>query len=90
MPSIKGKTALVTGVSSGIGKATVELLIASRAKVHAVVRRVEKMKDLEKVGAKVVKLYVTDETSMLLIKPPLQQRKCIKMANYPVLWLLPR
>jgi len=64
MASIQGKTALVTGASSGIGKSTVELLLKEGAKVYAAARRVEKMNDLESLGAKVVKLDVTDEDSI--------------------------
>lgn len=64
MVSIKGKTALVTGASSGIGKSTVELLLAEGATVYAAARRIEKMKDLELKGAKVIPLDVTDESSM--------------------------
>ena len=64
MASIKGKTALVTGASSGIGKSTVELLLDEGAVVFAAARRVDRMKELESRGAKVVALDVTDENSM--------------------------
>ena len=47
---------LVTGASSGIGKATVELLLAAGAKFYAAARRVDMMKDLESKGAVVVKI----------------------------------
>lgn len=65
MTSINGKTALVTGASSGIGKSTVELLLSAGATVYAAARRVEKMNDLEKMGAHVVKMDVTDEASLV-------------------------
>ncbi len=66
MTSINGKTALVTGASSGIGKSTVEqLLLSAGATVYAAARRVEKMNDLEKLGAKIVKMDVTDEASLV-------------------------
>ncbi len=65
MADITGKTALVTGASSGIGKSTVEDLLAKGAKVYAAARRVEKMKDLEKLGATIIKMDVTDENSMV-------------------------
>ncbi len=65
MASIKGKTALVTGASSGIGKSTVEQLLAAGATVYAAARRVEKMQDLEKDGAHLVKMDVMDEESMV-------------------------
>ena len=65
MTSINGKTALVTGASSGIGKSTVELLLSNGATVYAAARRVEKMKDLETMGAHLVAMDVTDEESMV-------------------------
>ncbi len=64
MKSIQGKTALVTGASSGIGKGTVELLLKQGATVYAAARRVENMKELESLGAKTVQLDVTDEASI--------------------------
>ncbi len=64
MASIQGKTALVTGASSGIGESTVELLLKAGATVYAAARRLDKMKGLEKKGAKLIKLDVTDEESM--------------------------
>ncbi len=64
MASIQGKTALVTGASSGIGESTVEQLLAAGATVYAAARRVEKMSDLQKKGAHLIKMDVTDEASM--------------------------
>lgn len=64
MQSITGKTALVTGASSGIGMATVESLLSEGAVVYASARRLEKMQDLEKMGANVIKMDVTDESSI--------------------------
>ena len=64
MTSIQGKTALVTGASSGIGESTVEQLLAAGATVYAAARRVEKMSDLQKKGAHLIKMDVTDEASM--------------------------
>ena len=65
MASINGKIALITGASSGIGKSTVELLLSAGATVYAAARRVEKMIDLEKMGAHVLKMDVMDEESMV-------------------------
>lgn len=65
MTLIKGKTALVTGASSGIGKSTVELLLSAGATVYAAARRVEKMEDLEKAGVHLIKMDVTDEDSLI-------------------------
>lgn len=63
MKRIKNKVTLVTGASSGIGKATVEQLLADGAVVYAAARRTERMQDLERKGAHVVSLDVTDEAS---------------------------
>jgi NAD(P)-dependent dehydrogenase (short-subunit alcohol dehydrogenase family) len=65
MTSITGKTALVTGASSGIGESTAELLLSAGATVYAAARRVEKMKDLEQAGAKLIQMDVTDDESMV-------------------------
>ncbi len=64
MPSIQGKVALVTGASAGIGKATVESLLARGAIVYGAARRVEKMKGLEDQGAKAIAMDVTSDESM--------------------------
>ncbi|HQW27590.1 MAG: SDR family NAD(P)-dependent oxidoreductase [Verrucomicrobiales bacterium] len=55
---------LVTGASSGIGKATVQALLAQGYRVHAGARRVEKMESLKTAGAVVHSLDVTDEISI--------------------------
>lgn len=65
MTSLNGKTALVTGASSGIGKASVGMLISAGAKVYAAARRVEMMRDLAEMGAHVVAMDLTDEASMV-------------------------
>ncbi|NBF41855.1 MAG: SDR family NAD(P)-dependent oxidoreductase [Spirochaetes bacterium] len=62
---MQGKTALVTGASAGIGEATVRDLLNEGAIVYAAARRVERMKDLEAVGARLVALDVTNEESMI-------------------------
>jgi short-subunit dehydrogenase len=59
------KTVLVTGASSGIGKETAKLLHAQGYLVYAAARRVEKMKDLEKMGIHLVAMDVTDDPSMV-------------------------
>lgn len=58
------KVALVTGASSGIGKATAIQLLNDGLKVYVAARRVEKMKDLEEMGATVIKMDVTNETDI--------------------------
>jgi short-subunit dehydrogenase len=65
MKTIKNKIALVTGASAGIGKETVKQLLEDGAIVYAAARRVDHMKDLEKLGAKILSLDVTDENSVL-------------------------
>lgn len=55
---------LITGASAGIGCAAAELLLKNGCKVYAGARRVEKMRGLEYLGAKVFALDVTDEASV--------------------------
>ncbi|MEM9737672.1 MAG: oxidoreductase [Bacteroidota bacterium] len=55
------KIALVTGGSSGIGKATVLELYKQGYKVYAAARNLDKMKDLEEQGISIIQLDVTDE-----------------------------
>ncbi len=78
MASIKEKTALVTGASSGIGKAAVERLLAEGAFVYAAARRTERMEDLAEKGAVILKLDVTDETSIkAAVESILKERKSV-------------
>jgi len=58
------RTVLITGASSGIGKETAKVFLENGYVVYAAARRVEKMKDLEKLGAHIVEMDVTDEISM--------------------------
>ena len=55
------KVALVTGASSGIGKAIAKQLIDDGLVVYVAARRVEKMQDLESLGAVVLKMDITQE-----------------------------
>src|SRR5919112_6694600 len=55
---------LITGCSSGIGRATAERLSARGWTVYATARRVEAIADLEARGCRVLRLDVTDEDSM--------------------------
>ncbi len=61
------KTALVTGASSGIGKATAEALIQDGYIVYAAARRVEKMEDLKKLGGIPVKMDVTKDEDLIMV-----------------------
>ena len=65
MSSIAGKTALVTGASSGIGKSTAALLIEAGVKVYAAARRIDMMKDIEARGAHLIKMDLTDDGSIV-------------------------
>ena len=55
---------LVTGCSSGIGRATAETLVAGGHTVYATARRPETLTDLETAGARILALDVTSEESM--------------------------
>lgn len=61
MPS---EAVLITGCSSGIGRATAERLAAEGWKVYATARRPETIADLEQRGCVTLALDVTDEDSM--------------------------
>ena len=62
MPSLDGKTAIVTGASSGIGLATAKALVAEGARVAAGARRVERLDQIGD-GAIGLPLDVTDPES---------------------------
>jgi NAD(P)-dependent dehydrogenase (short-subunit alcohol dehydrogenase family) len=58
------RTVLVTGCSSGIGRATAERLVGSGWQVYATARRPESLADLAERGCRTLALDVTDEESM--------------------------
>jgi NAD(P)-dependent dehydrogenase (short-subunit alcohol dehydrogenase family) len=58
------KAVLVTGCSTGIGRATAERLVTDGWTVYATARRVETLADLEQAGCRTLPLDVTDEASM--------------------------
>ncbi len=68
------KTALVTGGSSGIGKAIVKKLLADGYIVYTAARRVEKMADLEKHGAIPVKMDITNENDIVNLVEKIEQQ----------------
>jgi NAD(P)-dependent dehydrogenase (short-subunit alcohol dehydrogenase family) len=58
------KAVLITGCSSGIGRATAEHLAGRGWTVYATARRPDSISDLEAKGCKTLRLDVTDEASM--------------------------
>ena len=58
------KVILITGASSGIGKATALQLIKEGHTVYGAARRVEQMKDLEEAGGYAIKMDVLEEDQM--------------------------
>lgn len=58
------KIVLITGASSGIGKATAEKLLSDGHIVYAAARRVEQMEDIKSKGAKVLFLDISKNESI--------------------------
>jgi NAD(P)-dependent dehydrogenase (short-subunit alcohol dehydrogenase family) len=63
MPEVS-KAVLITGCSTGIGRATALRLAGSGWRVYASARRPETIADLEQAGCRTLALDVTDEESM--------------------------
>ena len=62
--SANRQTVLITGASAGIGMATATKLLQEGYTVYAAARRVEKMRDLEDLGAIVLKMDITREEDL--------------------------
>jgi NAD(P)-dependent dehydrogenase (short-subunit alcohol dehydrogenase family) len=60
----KSKPVLITGCSTGIGRATAEKLAQDGWNVYATARKTDAIEDLKASGAKTLALDVTDEGSM--------------------------
>lgn len=58
------RAVLITGCSSGIGRATARRLANTGWDVYATARRLESIRDLEGAGCRILPLDVTDEASM--------------------------
>jgi short-subunit dehydrogenase len=58
------KTVLITGASSGFGKSVAEKLLSEGYVVYAAARRIEKMRDIDAKGARLLKMDVTDAASV--------------------------
>src|SRR6218665_93005 len=59
------KTVLVTGASSGIGKATARALAKAGHKVYGAARKTEKMQDLKAEGIRIIELDVANDDSIV-------------------------
>ena len=64
MATIVSKAVLITGCSTGIGRATAELLARSGWTVYATARRLDAIQDLSTKGCRILALDVCDEGSM--------------------------
>ncbi len=64
MPGSASRAVLITGCSTGIGRATAKYLAERGLTVYATARKVDSIQDLEEHGCRVLQLDVTDEESM--------------------------
>lgn len=70
-----GKTVLITGASSGIGKATARDLVERGYTVYTAARRVEKMNELEKLGCVPLKMDITKEEDVQSVVDRIQEEQ---------------
>ncbi|MCU1652217.1 MAG: Estradiol 17-beta-dehydrogenase, partial [Pseudonocardia sp.] len=59
------KTVLVTGASSGIGKETAKTLLADGYAVYVAARRVDRMSELEQLGATALAMDITNDEDIV-------------------------
>jgi short-subunit dehydrogenase len=73
MKSVNETVVLLTGASSGIGKATAETLIGEGYTVYTAARRVEKMDDLKKLGGIPLKMDITKDNEVVAVVERIKQ-----------------
>jgi len=61
MNKVQDKVVLITGASSGMGKAFTKALLNQGAIVYSVARRIEAMEDLTALGARTLKMDITKQ-----------------------------
>jgi short-subunit dehydrogenase len=59
------RVVLITGASSGMGKETAKQLLSEGYVVYTAARRVDKMADLEELGAPAIKMDITNEEDVV-------------------------
>lgn len=69
------KVVVITGASSGIGKAAARLLLAKQYTVYAMARRLEKMDDLKQTGAHVLSVDVSKDETMVAAIAAIQENE---------------
>lgn len=62
---VEPKIILITGASSGIGKATAKRLIKDGLTLYVAARRVEAMKELEDLGATIIEMDITEDDEIV-------------------------
>jgi NADP-dependent 3-hydroxy acid dehydrogenase YdfG len=75
------KVAVVTGASAGIGAATVKRLIEQSYTTYAAARRLERMANLEKLGATLLPLDLTYDSSIVAAAERIRMNKAASMSS---------